>query len=287
MEDRADDNRLGRYLAARRAIVTPEQVGLPSGPRRRVAGLRREEVAILAGISADYYLRLERGRDRNPSHQVVDALARVLDLDDVERQYLADLAAPRSRRRRTRRTERVPDRLRHLLTAVDVPAFVESRTLDVLEANALATALSPRMTPGHNRLRSLLPDPEERAFQQDWERAVVDMVAAFRHTLGTEVDDARAIELVGELSLVSARFREVWARQDVRPLAGNTTVVRHPELGVVRLHRDKFTVDDVVLVLYYPDEGSADAEKLRLLGTLAQSDRDRTDRDAGHGTRAG
>ncbi len=267
--------------------MTPEQVGLPSGPRRRVAGLRREEVALLAGISADYYLRLERGRDRNPSQQVVEALARVLDLDDVEREYLADLAAPRPRRRGTRRTDRVPDRLRHLLAAVDVPAFVESRTLDVLAANALATALSPRMAPGHNRLRSLLLDPEERSFQQDWDRAVVDMVAAFRHTLGTDVDDARAIELVGELSLVSARFREVWARQDVRPLAGNTTVVRHPGLGTLRLHRDKLAVDDVVLVLYYPDEGSADAEKLRLLGVLERSDGDRAERGAERDTQAG
>ncbi|KTR53566.1 helix-turn-helix transcriptional regulator [Curtobacterium oceanosedimentum] len=287
MEERADDNRLGRYLAARRAVVTPEQVGLPSGPRRRVAGLRREEVALLAGISADYYLRLERGRDRNPSQQVVEALARVLDLDDVEREYLADLAASRPRRRRTRRTDRVPDRLHHLLAAVDVPAFVESRGLDVLAANALATALSPRMTPGHNRLRSLLLDPEERAFQQDWERAVVDMVAAFRHTLGTDVDDDRAIELVGELSLVSARFREVWARQDVRPLAGNTTVVRHPGVGTLRLHRDKLPVDDVVLVLYYADEGSADAEKLRLLGALERSDGEGAHRIAQRGTRAG
>lgn len=287
MEDSADENRLGRYLAARRAVVTPEQVGLPSGPRRRVAGLRREEVALLAGISADYYLRLERGRDRNPSDQVIDALARVFDLDDVEREYLADLAAPRPRRRRTRRTDRVPDRLHHLLAAIDVPAFVESRTLDILAANALATALSPRMAPGHNRLRSLLLDPEERAFQQDWERAVVDMVAAFRHTLGTDVDDVRAIELVGELSLASARFREVWARQDVRPLAGNTTVVRHPEVGTLRLHRDKFPTDDVVVVLYYADEGSADAEKLRLLGALAQPTRDQTDRGAGHSAQVG
>ncbi|UBQ03202.1 helix-turn-helix transcriptional regulator [Curtobacterium sp. TXMA1] len=287
MEERADDNRLGRYLAARRAVVTPEQVGLPSGPRRRVAGLRREEVALLAGISADYYLRLERGRDRNPSQQVVEALARVLDLDDVEREYLADLAAPRPRRRRTRRTDRMPDRLHHLLAAVDVPAFVENRTLDVLAANALATALSPRMTPGHNRLRSLLLDPEERAFQQDWDRAVVDMVAAFRHTLGTDVDDDRAIELVGELSLVSARFREVWARQDVRPLAGNTTVVRHPEVGTLHLHREKVTVDDVVLVLYYADEGSADAEKLRLLGALERSDGEGAHRIAQRGMQAG
>jgi transcriptional regulator with XRE-family HTH domain len=268
VERTPDDNRLGQYLAARRALVTPDQVGLPAGPHRRVPGLRREEVALLAGISADYYLRLERGRDRNPSPQVLDAIARVLELEDVERSYLGDLTAQRPRRRRPQRPERVPDRLRRLLTALDVPAFVEGRTLDVLAANDLARALSPRLVPGQNRLRSLLLDPAERAFQQDWERAVVNTVAAFRHALGTDVDDPRAVELVGELSLASAGFRQVWARQDVRPLSGNTATVQHPEVGPLRLNRDKLPVDGVVLVVYYADAGSPDADALRLLGSL-------------------
>lgn len=271
-----DENRLGRYLAARRALVTPEQVGLPAGPNRRVPGLRREEVALLAGISADYYLRLERGRDRNPSAQVLDSLARVLTLDDVERAYLADLTASRPRTRSHPSLVRIPPRLRHLLAAVEVPAFIESRTLDVLAANSLATALSPRLVAGQNRLRSLLVDPEERAFQQDWERAVVEMVAAFRHALGSDVDDPRAVELVGQLSLASARFRELWARQDVRPLAGTTVTVQHPELGSLRLNRDKLPVGGVILVLYYADEGSADAQKLRLLASLARTSRTET-----------
>lgn len=263
-------SRLGAYLRARRELVTPEQAGIPGGPNRRVAGLRREEVALLAGISADYYLRLEQGRDRNPSRQVLEALARVLRLDDVERAYLFEAAAPPPRTRARRRpAERVPERLRHLLAAVAVPAFVEGRTFDVLASNPLALALSPRLRPGENRLRSLLLDPEERAFHADWEGAVAGFVAAFRQSVGDDVDDPRAVALVGELSLASARFRQLWARQDVRRLSGGTTVVRHPVVGELTLHRDKLPVDGLVLVVYYADEGSPSAERLALLGALA------------------
>ena len=270
MDDRADTNRLGQYLAARRALVSPEQVGMPSGSRRRVPGLRREEVAMLAGISADYYLRLERGRDDNPSAQVLEALARVLLLDEVETEYLITLASARPRARRPRRAERVPARLEHLLATIAVPAFVEGRHFDVLAANDLAVALSPRLTPGQNRLRSLLLDPEERAFHADWEQAVVDMVAAFRRSIGNDVSDPRAVEVVGELSLASARFRTLWARQDVRRLEGNTAEIEHPVLGSLRLHREKLPVGGLILVLYYPETGSDAADKLRLLGSLAQ-----------------
>jgi transcriptional regulator with XRE-family HTH domain len=265
------DNRLGDYLRARRELVTPEQAGIPPGARRRVRGLRREEVALLAGISADYYLRLERGRDTNPSPQVLSALARVLHLDEVEREYLLGLTAPRPRARPRRRPEQVPARLHHLLATIGVPAFVEGRAFDVLAANALATALSPRLRPGENRLRSMLLDPEEREFHVDWENAAAGFVAAFRRTIGDSPDDARVVELVGELSVASARFRTWWARHDVRPLRGGTTTVRHPVLGELTLHRDKLPVDGLVLVLYYPDATGADADKLRLLSSLAVS----------------
>lgn len=263
-------NRLGAYLRARRELVTPEQAGIPGGAHRRVAGLRREEVALLAGISGDYYLRLEQGRDRNPSPQVLEALARVLRLDDVEAAYLRDLATARPRTRSRRRPpERVPDRLHHLLDVVGVPAFVEGRTFDVLASNRLALALSPRLRPGENRLRSLLLDPEERAFHADWDAAVAGFVAAFRQSVGDDVDDPRAVELVGELSLASGRFRQLWARQDVRRLSGGTTVVRHPVVGNLTLHRDKLPVEGVVLVVYYADAASPSAERLALLGALA------------------
>jgi transcriptional regulator with XRE-family HTH domain len=266
--DGDDGNRLGAYLRARRDLVTPEQAGLPAGTNRRVTGLRREEVALLAGISADYYLRLERGRDRHPSDQVLAALARVLQLDEVEHRYLLDLAAPARRRRPRRRTEPVPARLHQLLATVGVPAFVEGRAFDVLASNPLALALSPRLRPGENRLRSLLLDPEEREFHVDWEAATAGFVGAFRHSVGEGLDDARIVELVGELSLASARFRTLWARQDVRVLEGGTADVNHPVVGRLHLHRDKLPVGDLLLVLYYPDVGSESAEKLQALASL-------------------
>ncbi len=265
------ENRLGAYLRARRGLVTPAQVGLPSGGDRRVPGLRREEVAILAGISADYYLRLERGRDANPSLQVLESLARVLRLDEVERAYLLGLAAPRSRPRRRAQPERVPTRLHELLGQLPFPAFIEGRAFDVIASNALAVAFSPRLRPGQNRLRSLLLDREEQAFHEDWPSAAAGIVAALRTTVGDDTDDARFVELVGELSLASERFRSLWARQDVRVLDGGTTVVHHPVVGELRLHRDKLPVDDVILVVYYADAGSASHDKLRLLASLAVS----------------
>ncbi|SEO99142.1 helix-turn-helix domain-containing protein [Actinacidiphila rubida] len=270
MSDDTHANPLGGYLRARRALVTPEQAGLPAGGNRRVPGLRREEVALLAGISADYYLRLERGRDRNPSAQVLEALARVLRLDELEQEYLLGLAGSRpAPRRRRSRPERVPPRLHELLAGVQVPAFVEGRAFDVLASNRLAVALSPRLRPGFNRLRSLLLDPEEQAFQQDWTRAAEGFIAAFRKSVGDDVDNPRFVELVGELALSSERFRTLWARHDVRGLDGGTTTVHHPVVGELRLHRDKLPVDGLLLVLYYADHGSASDEKLRLLASMA------------------
>jgi transcriptional regulator with XRE-family HTH domain len=268
-EDRA--NLLGSYLRARRGLVTPEQAGLPAGSHRRVSGLRREEVAMLAGISADYYLRLERGRDKNPSVQVLQSLARVLRLDELEQEYLLSLAAPRPRTQRRRKPERVPARLHQLLASVQVPAFVEGRAFDVLASNQLAVALSPRLQPGHNRLRSLLLDPEEQAFQQDWTRSAEGFIAAFRKSIADDVDNPRFVELVGELALSSERFRTLWARHDVRGLDGGTTTVNHPVVGELRLHRDKLPVDGLLLVLYYADQGSESDDKLHLLASLAQA----------------
>src|ERR1039458_3633014 len=153
-----ETNLLGDYLRARRELVQPESVGLPVNGVRRVAGLRREEVALLAGISSDYYLRLEQGRDRNPSIQVLEALARVLQLDQVATDYLLGLAAPQPRHRRRRpRRESVPSGIRQLLDVVGQPAFVEGRYFDVLAANSLAYALSPRLQVRRNGLPPGLP----------------------------------------------------------------------------------------------------------------------------------
>jgi transcriptional regulator with XRE-family HTH domain len=270
MSDDDSVNLLGGYLRARRAVVTPEQAGIPAGPNRRVPGLRREEVAMLAGISADYYLRLERGRDKNPSEQVLGSLARVLRLDELEQEYLLSLAHQRPRTRPRRKPERVPARLHQLLAAVQVPAFVEGRAFDVLASNELAAALSPRLRPGYNRLRSLLLDPEEQAFQENWTRSAEGFIAAFRKLVGDDIDNPRFVELVGELAMASERFRTLWARHDVRGLDGGTTTVNHPVLGQLRLHRDKLPVEGVLLVMYYADQGSESEEKLRLLASLAQ-----------------
>ena len=277
MLDMSDDgpaNVLGGYLRARRALVTAEQAGIPAGANRRVPGLRREEVAMLAGISADYYLRLERGRDRHPSAQVLESLARVLRLDEVEQEYLLGLASARPRPQRRRRPERVPARLHQLLASVQVPAFVEGRAFDVLASNRLAVALSPRLQPGYNRLRSLLLDPEEQAYQQDWARSTEGFVAAFRKSVGEDADNPRFVELVGELALSSERFRTLWARHDVRGLDGGTATVNHPVVGELRLHRDKLPVEGVLLVLYYADQGSESDEKLRMLASLNQAARE-------------
>jgi transcriptional regulator with XRE-family HTH domain len=274
MLDMSDADRaslLGGYLRARRALVTPEQAGLPAGANRRVPGLRREEVAMLAGISADYYLRLERGRDKNPSPQVLGSLARVLRLDGLEQEYLLSLVTPRPGPRQRRKPERVPARLHELLASMQIPAFVEGRAFDVLASNQLAVALSPRLQPGHNRLRSLLLDPEEQAFQQDWTRSAEGFIAVFRKSISDEVDNPRFVELVGELALSSERFRTLWARHDVRRLEGGTTTVNHPVVGELHLHRDKLPVDGLFLVLYYPDQGSESDEKLRALASLNQT----------------
>jgi transcriptional regulator with XRE-family HTH domain len=267
-DDRA--NLLGEYLRARRALVTPEQAGLAPGAHRRVPGLRREEVAMLAGISADYYLRLERGRDKNPSPQVLASLARVLRLDELEEEYLLGLAAARPERKRRRKPERVPARLHQLLAGVGIPAFVEGRAFDVLASNQLAVALSPRLRPGYNRLRSLLLDPEEQEFQQDWTRSAEGFIAAFRKSVGDDTGNPRFVELVGELALSSERFRTLWARHDIRNLDGGTTTVNHPVVGELRLHRDKLPAGEgLLLVLYYADQGSESDEKLRLLAAMA------------------
>jgi transcriptional regulator with XRE-family HTH domain len=271
MSDDGRANLLGDYLRARRALVSPEQAGLLAGGNRRVPGLRREEVALLAGISAEYYLRLERGRDKNPSAQVLESLARVLRLDQIEHEYLLGLAAPRPRAPRRRKPERVPARLHQLLAGVQVPAFVEGRAFDVLASNRLAVALSPRLQPGYNRLKSLLLDPEEQAFQQDWEHSTEGFVATFRKSVGDDIDSPRFVELVGELALASERFRTLWARHDVRSLDGGTSTVNHPVVGELRLHRDKLPVDGVLLVLYYADQGSESDEKLRLLASMTRT----------------
>jgi transcriptional regulator with XRE-family HTH domain len=229
---------------------------------------------MLAGISADYYLRLEQGRDRNPSRSVLESLARVLQLDDDTTAYLIGLAdaKPRRARQRRRRKEIVPPSTVKFLAALALPAFVEGRYLDVLAANPLAAAISPRLVPGANRLRDVFLDPAERELFPDWELATRGLVAGFRQSVGTETDDPRFIELVGELSLASPRFRELWARHDVANRRGATVRFDHPVVGELVLNREKLLLSDapgLVLAVYHPDPGTDAADKLALLGSAA------------------
>ncbi|MEV6389365.1 helix-turn-helix domain-containing protein [Nocardia xishanensis] len=265
-----EQNLLGDYLRARRELVTPERVGIPVLGVRRVPGLRREEVAMLAGISADYYLRLEQGRDRKPSVQVLESIARVLQLDEDTSAYLLGLAADKPRRRRRPVKETVPPSIVKLLGTLPLPAFVEGRYLDVLAANPLATALSPRLTVGANRLRDVFLDPAERSLFPDWEIATEGLVAGFRQSVGTDIDDPRFIELVGELSLASPRFLRLWARHDVKPRQGTLMRFDHPQVGRLVLNREKLLItstNGMMLVMYHADTGSDDADKLAILAS--------------------
>lgn len=265
-------NPLGAYLQARRAQVGPEQKGLRTAGVRRVPGLRREEVALLAGISADYYLRLERGRDRNPSAQVLDAIARVLDLDDAHVAHLHALAADHASPRR--RAEALPHGAESLLHALPVPAFVETMRFDVVAANAAARAVSPRLEPGRNRLRDLLLDEDERTLIPAWKRATECLVGSLRQSMGEDTTDSALIRLVTELSVASPAFREVWSRHDVQGQYGGPVTLERPRVGTLTLNRERMAIDGtegLLLVTLHADAGSADAEKLAAL--LAESRR--------------
>ena len=264
-------NALGAFLRARRELVTPEQAGIPEVGVRRVPGLRREEVAMLAGISADYYLRLERGRDRNPSVQVLESIARVLHLDDDHLAHLLTLVGDASRQHRRRsRKQTPPAGALKLLDSLIQPAFIEDRYFDVLASNRLAQALSPRLAVGSNQLRDLFLDPAEQALYPEWQTVTECFVANLRQAVGNDVGDPRFIELTGELSLASPRFRQLWARHEVRGQRGTPIRMNHPQLGELTLNRERLGIggtDALMLVVYHPDAGSSDADKLALLAS--------------------
>lgn len=263
------ENALGEYLRARRDQVRPEDVGLVAGERRRVPGLRREELALLAGISSDYYLRLEQGRDQHPSSQVLDALADALGLDPGAAAHLHQLAHPKPRRSRPR-IERVPAGITQLLPQLPMPAFVTGRYLDVLAANPLATALSPNFAPGRNVVRQLFLDPTDRELHADWDRATASLVGGLREK--ADPTDPRLTSLVGELSIRSDRFRTLWARADVGHRRDGTSHLNHPQVGELRLRREKLDLaqtDGQQLVILHAEPGSDSARALALLGSWA------------------
>ncbi|MFI6498057.1 helix-turn-helix transcriptional regulator [Nonomuraea typhae] len=264
-------NELGEFLKSRRARVRPEETGLRSyGGRRRVPGLRREELAQLAGMSADYYTRLEQGRGGGVSEEVLNALARTLGLDQDERTYLFSLARPVRAARRTRHT--VGPELRHLLDAMEgVPAYVVDHRSEVLAWNHLAAALYTGLGRHRNWARFCFLDEASKEIFVDWAKKAREIVAYLRMKAAQHPDDAQLAALVGELSLKSADFRRWWADHHVREKTRGTKQLRHPLVGELSLSFQSFTVageSDQALVAYAAEPGSPAQEALRLLAGL-------------------
>ncbi|WP_020499818.1 helix-turn-helix transcriptional regulator [Sciscionella marina] len=266
------DNLLGEYLRACRERVSPANIGLEALGPRRVPGLRREEVALLAGISANYYLRLEQGVDRHPSGQVLESLARALRLDETETVHLLALGRPPAKDVTGAGMAAVPSSIRGLLRTLELPAFVQDEHFDVLASNAMAVALSPTLRPGRNRVLSVFLDPDERALFADWEVDSGLLVASFRASIAADAADRRTTELVDELSARDSHFRELWAGHDVANRVDRPPVrFAHPVVGQLTLIRDNLAVDGpdaLRLMVYHADPGSADFGKLARLREL-------------------
>lgn len=259
---------LGDYLRRRRADVRPADVGLPPGRSRRVSGLRREEVALLAEVSVDYYVRLEQGRERHPSAQVLDALATSLRLDADGRLHLFRLAglAPRPS---ADRPEHVDPELRRLMDGwPDHPALVLSRTYDVLARNHLGEALFAPLHRFDNLLLAMFLDPAARAFYQDWRHAAINTVAGFRLSVGDAPDDPRVRTVVDRAVAGSAEFREMWARNEARGKSAEVKTFVHPDVGALTFRMHTFDVRSAPgqqLVAYHAEPGSPTAQGLTFL----------------------
>jgi transcriptional regulator with XRE-family HTH domain len=268
-----DGNHLGEFLRARRAALRPEDVGMASYGTRRVAGLRREEVAVLAGVNADYYTRLEQGRERNPSGQVLDALSRALRLDTDARAHLHRLAGTTPGDLPfTLATGQVAPALRQLMDGYPhTPAFVMNRTLDILASNALADALYSPFDPADNLARMIFLDPAGRHFHTDWDRAAQATVANLRQAVGFDPDDPRLTELVRDLTARSPDFTRLWNAHTVRGKTQDAKHLLHPDVGPLTLTYQAFDVRDAPgqqLVIYHAEPGSKSAQALDLLGSI-------------------
>lgn len=262
--------RLGDYLRARRERLQPRDVGLVVEPGlRRVAGLRREEVAILAGVSTEYYLRLEQGRGTNPSTQVLDALARALRLDAVATDHLHALARPPKPPEAADQADVVQDATRWLIDSWPLTAaVVHSRHVDVLASNALARRLNPNFRVGVNSVLSLFTDPSERTFHADWDGLAARSVALLRAMAETRVGDARLERIVQDGSAGSALFRELWDRQDVRRVGDGVHELHHPLVGALRLSFHRLSLVDAdgqSLFLYFAEPGTPSEAAMRRL----------------------
>ncbi|WP_251091746.1 helix-turn-helix transcriptional regulator [Streptomyces sp. Caat 7-52] len=255
---------LGEFLRARREALKPRDVGLPEHGRRRVPGLRREEVALLAGMSADYYMRLEQGREARPSPQVVDAVAAALRLDAETHGHLRRLSrAPRERRRVTAGHDRISRQLLQLLDSwPGTPAFVLGPALDVLAHNALAAALHSGFQRFDNLARMVFLDPAGSVFYRDREDAARSCVAALRAAYGRDPGSPRLTEIVDTLGTECAEFAALWARHEVRGKTRQAKHLRHPEAGALEIQFSAFTVNDAPhqqLVVYQAEPASPTA----------------------------
>ena len=268
---------LGRFLRARREGIRPEDVGLPAGTgSRRTPGLRREEIATLAGVSIDYYTRLERGRETRPSPAVVDALARTLLLNGDEHEYLKSLAAQAARRapvppKPPSRTLRPTAKL--LLEALRPnPAYVVSRTYDILAANPGGARLHPGLIDWppkqRNTIRYTFLHPEARDLWPDWEQKARGCVAQLRAIAGTDPDAPDLAGLVGELLVKSPDFGRLWGRYEVRRAGAGDRVIKHPLVGTLRLAHETLGLNRTeghCLIVYLAEPGTPDHDAMVLL----------------------
>lgn len=268
-----------QFLTTRRGKLTPEQAGITAYGPRRVPGLRRSEVANLAGVSVEYYTRIERGNLSGVSDTILDALATALHLDDAERAHLFDLAraaqpASPARRRRAPARAQVRPNVQWVLDAITgAAAFVGNGCQEVVAANALGQALwAPLYAKADrpvNSARFLFLDPAARDMYPDWERIADETAALLRHTAGVSPHDRRLSDLVGELSVQSDEFRVRWARHDVRFHNSGTKRLVHPLIGELTLNFERFDVatDGLTMFTYTAEPGSRSAEGLALLAS--------------------
>lgn len=272
----ADSESVREFLISRRARIDPDSVGLPqSAVTRRGPGLRREEVAVLAGVSVDYYARLEQGRVGNVSEQVLVAIENALRLDDLERAHLRALVAPKATRPRTPRPEKVRVRpgLRALIEAMDpTPAFVQGPRMEVLAWNRAAAVLITDFAklPGQDRnlLRWLLLDPVARVRYPQWEEVVAPTVAALRNARDPRIPDPTLERLVGELSVASPDFARMWADYRLFKHGHGKKQIFHPEVGAIMVNFETLDIDGSdgqFISAYTTDVGSPSEERLRLL----------------------
>ncbi|MFD5879453.1 helix-turn-helix transcriptional regulator [Streptomyces yangpuensis] len=271
----ASDRALGEFLRARRAALRPQDVGIASHGVRRVAGLRREEVAVLADMNVDYYARLEQGRERHPSAQVLEALARALRLRPDAQAHLHRLAgsAPVDRPADRPATELVGPALRGLLDGFpDRPAFVVSTALDILAANACARALHAPFSPADNLARMVFLDPAGRRFYTDWASTSRATAGHLREACGIAPDDPRLRDLVRTLTTRSPGFARLWTTHDVLAKTQDAKHLHHPVAGPLTLTYQSFDVRAAPgqqLIVYQAAPGGPGARALSLLGGTA------------------